>query len=132
MKDSNKIYKNKMSMFDLLKGIAIFIVVFWHTYDYWNGNPALIGIQIPLNLIWLGLCRLFSWRAGYWYKPKPVAGYIEKSDKCLMKPYAFVGLWQRDAVPSLLYQISFPEIRIWWSKGHCTWIYHWQLQRVYN
>ena len=48
MKDSNKIYKkNKMSMFDLLKGFAIFIVVFWHTYDYWNGNPALIGIQIP-------------------------------------------------------------------------------------
>ena len=64
MKDSNKIYKNKMSMFDLLKGFAIFIVVFWHTYDYWNGNPALIGIQIPLNLIWLGLMPSFLMEQG--------------------------------------------------------------------
>ena len=92
MKDSNKIYKNKMSMFDLLRGFAIFIVVFWHTYDYWNGNPALIGIQIPLNLIWLGLMPSFLMASGYWYKPKPVAGYTKNQISALMKPYAFVGI----------------------------------------
>ena len=118
-------------MFDLLKGFAIFIVVFWHTYDYWNGNPALIGIQIPLNLIWLGLMPSFLMAGGYWYKPKPVAGYTKNQISALMKPYAFVGIMAAGCCAVINY-IRYHSLSIWWSKGHCTWIYHWQLQRVYN
>lgn len=92
MKEIEKVYKNRMSMFDLLKGFAIFIVVFWHTYDYWNGNPALIGVQIPLNLIWLGLMPAFLLASGYWFKPKPVKSYTKSQISSLMKPYAFVGI----------------------------------------
>ena len=92
MKEIEKKYKNKMSMFDLIKGFAIFIVVFWHTYDYWNGNPALIGIQIPLNLIWLAIMPVFLLASGYWYKPKEIKGYTRSQISSLMKPYAFVGI----------------------------------------
>lgn len=92
MKELEKKYKNKMSMFDLIKGLAIFIVVFWHTYDYWNGNPALIGIQIPLNLIWLAIMPVFLLASGYWYKPKEIKGYTGNQISSLMKPYAFVGI----------------------------------------
>ena len=110
MKDIEKVYKNRMSMFDLLKGFAIFIVVFWHTYDYWNGNPALILVQIPMNIIWLGLMPSFLMASGYWYKPKPVKAYTINQISSLMKPYAFVGIMASAGCAAINY-LRFHSLR---------------------
>ena len=84
--------------------------MFWHTYDYWNGNPALIGIQIPLNLISTWTDAVFShWLAVTGIKPKPVAGYTEKSDKCIDEAICFRRHYgRRDAVPSLIISDIIP------------------------
>ena len=36
---NNKLYKNKMGMFDFIKGIAIFAVVLCHTVECWKDDP---------------------------------------------------------------------------------------------
>ena len=36
----DKLYKNKMGMFDFIKGVAIFAVIYTHTIELWNGEPG--------------------------------------------------------------------------------------------
>ncbi len=73
----NKLYKNTMGMFDLIKGIAIFAVVFCHTVECWDGEPG-FGPLILLNGI-LGACWMpvFLLSSAYWYKPKQVKSYTK-------------------------------------------------------
>lgn len=87
-----KIYKNKMTMFDMMKGLAIFIVVLWHSYDFFFGAPDLIWGRIPIYSVWPALMPVFYIANGYWYKPKDNKVYVKAQAKSLLKPFFFVGI----------------------------------------
>lgn len=82
-----KQYKNKMGMFDFIKGIAILAVVFWHTIELWGSEPG-FSMLITLNGIF-GACWMpaFLLSSAYWYKPKPVKKYVRSQFKGLIMPY---------------------------------------------
>lgn len=82
-----KLYKNKMGMFDFIKGIAIFAVVFCHTVECWDGEPGFHWL-ILLNGI-LGACWMpvFLLSSAYWYKPKPVKSYAKSQMENLLIPF---------------------------------------------
>lgn len=82
-----KKYKNKMGMFDFIKGIAIFAVLYWHTLEMWEGEPgfdALIGLNGFFGACWMPAFLLSS---AYWYKPKDVKTYTVNQLKSLFVPY---------------------------------------------
>lgn len=82
----NKIYKNKMSMFDFIKGVAIFAVVFCHTIENWSSEP---GFTIMININgFLGACWMpaFLMSSAYWYKPKDNKTYMKKQIKNYLVP----------------------------------------------
>ena len=81
----NKLYKNTMSMFDFIKGIAIFAVVYTHTIELWNGERG-FGPLIQLNGM-LGTCWMpaFLLSSAYWYKKKPIKSYTKAQlSNCLI------------------------------------------------
>ena len=83
----NKLYKNKMGMFDFIKGIAIFAVVYTHTIELWGGEPGfgpLITINGMFGTCWMPVFLLSS---AYWYKPKPVKTYTMNQLKDLLVPF---------------------------------------------
>lgn len=83
----NKQYKNKMGMFDFIKGIAIFAVIFCHTVECWDKEPGfrpLILINGILGACWMPAFLLSS---AYWYKPKPVKAYTKKQLSNFLIPF---------------------------------------------
>ena len=83
----DKLYKNKMGMFDFIKGVAIFAVIYTHTIELWNGEPG-FGPLITLNGM-LGTCWMpaFLLSSAYWYKPKPVKSYTKNQLKDFIFPF---------------------------------------------
>lgn len=82
-----KLYKNNMSMFDFMKGIAIFAVVFCHTIEYWGGEPGfawIININGFFGACWMPVFLLSS---AYWYKPKKIGSYTKGQLKNFMIPF---------------------------------------------
>lgn len=88
----NKLYKNKMSMFDFIKGVAIFAVIFTHTIELWNGEPG-FGPLITINGMF-GTCWMpaFLLSSAYWYKPKPVKSYTKNQLKEFMTPFLLMQM----------------------------------------
>lgn len=82
-----KLYKNNMSMFDFMKGIAILAVVFWHTIEYWSlekGFTWIININGFFGACWMPVFLLAS---AYWYKPKKIKSYAKKQLKNFLLPF---------------------------------------------
>lgn len=91
----NKLYKNKMGMFDLIKGIAIFGVVFQHTVGIWYGEAefeVLIMMTMFVGICWMPVFLLSS---AYWYKPKPIKSYTKSKIRDMIVPFICmeVVLW---------------------------------------
>lgn len=88
-----KLYKNNMSMFDFMKGIAIFAVVFCHTIEYWGGEPGftwIININGFFGACWMPVFLLSS---AYWYKPKKIGAYTKGQIKNFLLPF-----WKMEVV----------------------------------
>lgn len=83
----NKLYKNKMGMFDFIKGIAIFAVILCHTVECWKDDP-ICNILVVSNSV-IGACwmPLFFMSSAYWYKKRPVKAYIKSQMSNLIIPF---------------------------------------------
>lgn len=92
MMKEKTLYKNKMSMFDLVKGVAIFAVVLWHTIEYWGAEPGFhpwIIINSIFGACWMPVFLLSS---AYWYKPKPIKAYTKAQINNLLIPFMRIVL----------------------------------------
>lgn len=83
----DKQYKNKMGMFDFIKGVAIFAVVFCHTVECWDGEPGFRPLILANGI--LGACWMpaFLLSSAYWYKPKPVKSFTRKQLSNFIIPF---------------------------------------------
>lgn len=88
----DKLYKNKMSMFDFIKGVAIFAVIYCHTLECWDAEPGFFPLVV-INGIF-GACWIpaFMLSSAYWYKPKPVKNFTQTQAKGLLIPILQVEL----------------------------------------
>lgn len=87
-----KKYKNKMSMFDFIKGIAICFVVLSHVSANLATNELIASIFCVVRALSLFCMASFFVSSGYWYTPKKVKEYTKKQLSSFLKQYISVGM----------------------------------------
>ncbi|MBQ9768204.1 MAG: acyltransferase [Lachnospiraceae bacterium] len=76
-----------LTMFDLLKGVAMLCVLFGHSVVYENGSLGDFWYGKVLHSL---LMPAFFMVSGYWLKKKPIKTGIKNSFDYLIKPYLLV------------------------------------------
>lgn len=88
-----KKYKNKMGMFDFIKGVAIFFVVLCHVLANLSGNALICKINEYVCAVSLWWMAVFFVASGYWFSPKKVTDYTAKRLSQFAKQYIGVGVF---------------------------------------
>jgi fucose 4-O-acetylase-like acetyltransferase len=104
---------NRQEIFDVIKGIAILLMVLGHSLP-----PFTIGYYIRNGFIYSFHMPLFFIVSGYFYKPKPTTVQIKKDFKLLIIPYLFTaGLLVFYGLFTDLYgNVTFPNETIKWFR----------------
>lgn len=88
-----KKYKNRMGMFDFIRGIAIFFVVIKHTICYWGEGQQVLGPIFALlyqtHRFWMPVFLMIS---GYWFSAKDIKDYTRKRFVGFVKSYLKIGV----------------------------------------
>jgi|GEM_PF-2289753 len=93
MDSPKKKMKITLGTFDLIKGIAMMIIIMSHAlakYKMRNAVMTAFPLNILLGLLSNGTMPMFFILAGYSFKARPVDKMLKKSIKELMKPYFIV------------------------------------------
>jgi fucose 4-O-acetylase-like acetyltransferase len=98
------IIKNTLGMFDLIKGITMIMVMFFHTYGLWDileqyqledmqlaGKATLISIYVFLAFIGTALMPVLFIASGYNFRKTSLVKCIKKQVKSLLIPYLITG-----------------------------------------
>ncbi len=110
-KGQDKKYKNRMGMFDFIKGVAIFIVVLVHVVGGLSENPFISKVTlgvVAISTVWMAVFFLAS---GYWFSPRNVKEYTRKALFPVLKQYVFVGI-----ITTFCY-VLVHYLRFHWVRG---------------
>ncbi|MCR5608523.1 MAG: acyltransferase [Lachnospiraceae bacterium] len=75
-----------LTMFDLIKGVAIIMVIWVHSNTFKGSNDFLLN-----NMFRVSLMPAFFIVSGYWLKKRSVSSGIKYSLQYILKPYAITG-----------------------------------------
>ena len=88
-----KKYKNRMGMFDFMKGVAIFFVVLCHVLANLSGNALICKMNEYVCAVSLWWMAVFFVASGYWFSPKKVKDYTVKRLVQFARQYIWVGFF---------------------------------------
>lgn len=106
-----KKYKNRMGMFDFIKGLAIFFVVLCHVLASFSENELVNRLNLcvrTLSMFWMASLLMAS---GYWMVPKKTKEYTKKIFSSFLKQYVGVG------IVTLFCYMMIHYIRFRWIPG---------------
>lgn len=87
----NKKSRINLGSFDLVKGVAMLLVVISHTIGRYSGQSvALQTVQIWASRLAIGIMPMFFIISGYAFKEKPLKKMLKKSFSDLVVPYLWV------------------------------------------
>lgn len=81
-----------LGTFDLVKGLAILLLIYGHTQNHYQvqSNSILMPLFLLLRPLRAGLNPLFFLISGFAFKEKPVKKVLKKTFSELIKPYLWV------------------------------------------
>lgn len=89
-----KKFKVNLGTFDLVKGIAMMLVVIGHVRYYFDTSKMTIAAPLffLVNFVVSGLMPMFFMISGYSFKKKTVGVMVKETARDLLKPYALVAV----------------------------------------
>lgn len=98
MVGANKKTKINMGTFDLVKGLAMILIVLDHMIPHYDlpaiapENSALLILAFLIRVIGVGINPVFFVIRGYMFKEKPAGKMLKKSFSACIKPYIYMML----------------------------------------
>lgn len=94
MQETKK-FRVNLGTFDLVKGIAMMVVVMGHVIGYYDISkmPVMTPVFMLMAFAASGLMPLFFMISGFGFKEKPVGVMLKKTANELLKPYLLVMLF---------------------------------------
>lgn len=92
MKEKDHFSKDTIGMFDLIKGLAMLLIVLAHSFSQYSYKNFPLWVLILYQVTFTVLIPIFFMINGYGFRPQKMRQYLKKRTKHILKPYCYVAI----------------------------------------